>query len=196
MARDAVLKDNKLFEQMIIKDALYNRIITLNEEIDRDSIYRMRYLLEKIVRLDDKEGIKEPITIRLDSYGGCANSSMHFVSYMEHLQSNGYIINTEALGSCMSGAFKILIAGNKRSAHKYCDIMVHQPNSLVYDYQSLQDKKIDYEETLELWEILKDYISEKTLITKEQLDKYVDRNRDWHMRPKEALELGVIDEII
>jgi ATP-dependent Clp protease protease subunit len=191
-----LIPQDRIMEEMILQDALKNRIITLNTEIDRDSIYKMRYLLERIVRLDKKENIIEPITIRLDSYGGCANSTMHFVSYMKCLQANGYIINTEALGACMSGAFKILIAGNKRSAHKYCDIMVHQPNSFVYDYQSLQDKKIDYEQTLELWELLKDYISEETLITKEQLDMYVDKNRNWHMRPQEALELGVIDEII
>lgn len=187
---------DRLLEDMILQDALKNRIITLNSEIDRDSIYKMRYLLERIVRLDSKENKIEPITIRLDSYGGCANSTMHFISYMELLQSQGYIINTEALGACMSGAFKILIAGTNRKAHKYCDIMVHQPNSFVYDYQSLQDKKIDYEQTLELWELLKDYISSKTLITKEQLDMYVDKNRNWHMRPQEALELGVIDEIL
>lgn len=194
-----IMKDG-LLEEMILQYALRDRIVVLNDEIDRDTIFKIKYLMERIVRLDKENGIShkdsEPITLRIDSYGGSADATMFMVSYMKELQEKGRIINTEACGACMSGGFKLLIAGSNRSAHRYCDIMVHQPNSFVYDYQSLQDKKIDYEQTLELWDLLKDYISEHTLITKEQLDEYVDKNKNWHMRPQEALKLGVIDEIL
>ena len=192
------LKDT-LIEEMILKYALNDRIVILSEEISRNTIFKVKYLIERIVKLDKERGIKpkdaEPIIIRIDSYGGCANSTMHLVSYIFHLRDKGQVFITEACGAVMSGGFKILLAGNYRKSHRYCDIMVHQPNSFVYNVQSLQDKKIDYEQTKELWELLKTYISENSYITKEQLDEYVDKNRNWHMRPKEALELGVIDEI-
>lgn len=193
VARDMVM------EQMILNDAMKRRVITLNTEIDRDSIYKAKYLLEKIIRADVNNGFspsKTPIIIRLDSYGGEVTSTMHFISQMGDLQKQGWIINTEALGVCMSGAFKVLLAGNERSAYKYCDLMAHQPNVFVRDTMTFKDFKIDYEGMKRTWVMLKKYIISRCKITEEQLDAYVHENRDWHMTAEEAYELGVITKII
>lgn len=194
VARDMVM------EQMILNDAMKRRVIILNTEIDRESIYKAKYLLEKIIRGDVANKISsdkaKPITIRLDSYGGEVASTMHFISQMESLQNQGWVINTEALGVCMSGAFKILLAGNERSSYRYCDLMVHQPNVFVRDTMTFKDFKIDYEGMKRTWVMLKKYIISRCKITEEQLDAYVHENRDWHMTAEEALELGVITKII
>lgn len=188
-----------LLEEMYLK-LVQRRIVCLNEEIDRESIFKVRYYIEKIVTKDEALGIKpknaEPITLRIDSYGGCANSTMHLVAYIQSLQKKGYKINTESLGVSMSGGFKVLIVGTHRSAYKYSDIMVHQPNSFQYGTSTFKDKQIDYEQTKKLWDMLKKFISENTKITEEQLDAYTSKNENWHMTAEEALELGVIDEVL
>lgn len=194
-----ILRDPVL-EQMMLNDATERRIVTIKTEIDRDEIYKAKYYLERIVRNDLKKGIShkdsEPITIRLDSYGGGVTATMYLIGYIRYLQSLGRIINTEACSVCMSGAFKILIAGSNRSAFEYCDIMVHQPNGYREGIYTHQDQKIDFERSIKTWQMLKDFIVENTKITNEQLDKYVNENRDWHMTASEAIELGVIDNII
>lgn len=186
-------------EEMILKYAL-NRIIIINEELDRDLILKVKYMIEKIIRLDNSKDIKpkdaSPIEIRISSYGGEALSTMSLVSYIEKLKESGYIINTVCNGAAMSGGSKLLLAGSRRFADRYSSIMIHQPNSFSIGTQTLRDKELDYQQTKELWEMLKNYICNNSKITHEMLDKYVDQNRDWFLTPEEALELGVIDEII
>ena len=195
------------YQQMrdpVYEEAKFNlakrRIILIDEELDRQVINKTKYWIERLVYLDEKNDISpkdaEPITIRIDSYGGEADATMHLVSYIESLKSKGYKIITEACGAAMSGGFKLLIVGTERRAHKYADIMVHQPNAYKRGSYTYRDTQIDYEQTKELWSMLKDFICANTKITHEQLDKYVSENRNWHMRPQEAIELGVIDYII
>lgn len=176
------------------------RIILLDEELDRQVINKVKYWIERLVSLDEKEGVSpkdaKPITLRIDSYGGEADATMHLVAYIESLKKKGYHIITESLGASMSGGFKLLIVGSERRAYKYSDIMVHQPNVYKRGSYTFKDLQIDYEQTKELWSMLKDFIVDNTKITHEQLDKYVNENANWHMRPYEAVELGVIDYVI
>jgi ATP-dependent protease ClpP protease subunit len=44
--------------------------------------------------------------------------------------------------------------------------------------------------------MMEDFVISNTKITKKQLKHYYDTKTDWYMDSKEALSLGVIDEII
>jgi ATP-dependent Clp protease protease subunit len=72
--------------------------------------------------------------------------------------------------------------------------MCHQPSSASWG--TLQDMEEGVEETLSLWNRLKDLIIKYTNITDEQLEDIKSRKFDWFMWSEEALKLGVIDQII
>jgi ATP-dependent protease ClpP protease subunit len=51
-------------------------------------------------------------------------------------------------------------------------------------------------EVTRLQSMMEDFVISNTKITKKQLKHYYDTKTDWYMDSKEALSLGVIDEII
>jgi len=180
---------------MVWSHAKNRRVVVLKEEIDRDSIFKAKYLIERIVKIDNGDTSK-PITIRINSYGGEALSTMFLAGYIEELKEIGYTIITECEAFAMSGGFLILIAGSERIAHRYSEIMTHQPNSFMQGVYTFKDKKIEVEQTSKLWENLIEYTVKNTKITREQLEQTVLRNEDWFMDSQEALRLGVIDKIV
>jgi len=189
-----------IIEEMKLKMALRDRIVTLSESIDSNSIFKVKYLIERIIMIDAENKISykdaKPITLRIDSTGGEVDATMYLVSYIEELKDKGMIINTEACSVCMSGGFKLLIVGSNRVSHRYSNIMVHQPLSFEYGYKTFKDQEIEYKRTKSVWDRLKKYICRYTKIKESQLNKYVKENQDWYMTPEKALELGVIDEIL
>ena len=52
------------------------------------------------------------------------------------------------------------------------------------------------EETKRLQEQLENIVKEKTNISKKKLKEILDTKKDWYMSAEEALQLGVIDEIL
>ena len=191
---EQLIYNDPILNEMIFTHAREHRIIVLNDEIDRDSIFKAKYYIERLVRLDN--GNPQPITIRINSYGGEALSTMFLVSYIEELKEQGYEIICEVEAFAMSGGFLILISGSKRVAHRYSEIMWHQPNSYQVGHYTLKDKKLEYEQTQKLWNTLKDYVVSRTNITHEEMDKSVTVNEDWFMTAQDAVKLGVIDTIL
>jgi ATP-dependent protease ClpP protease subunit len=61
---------------------------------------------------------------------------------------------------------------------------------------TLKDIEDDMAETKRLWEIMKDIIKKNTKITDEMLEVIYREKRDAIYNPTQALELGVIDEIV
>jgi ATP-dependent Clp protease protease subunit len=72
--------------------------------------------------------------------------------------------------------------------------MCHQPSSASWG--TLQDMEESLEETIALWDRMIGLITKYTNITEEQLQDIKSRKYDWFMWSEEALEFGVIDQII
>ena len=73
-------------EQMVLEN-LKRRIIDFNDDFNENTIYKLRYRLEKIVRQDDMMNIpmksRKPITIRIGSYGGYVHELSGALSLIE-----------------------------------------------------------------------------------------------------------------
>ncbi|WP_025912054.1 ClpP family protease [Priestia flexa] len=194
MAEMSYVYPDRILEEMKVNAALRDRRIFINEEIDRESMFKACYLLDRLVELDKKSATKESIEFVIDSYGGHIYHGLSLISKMESLRKQGYEIITTVNSVAMSMAFMILLCGSKRCGLEHSRIMCHQPSSGTWG--TLQEMEESLEETVELWNRMKELIIKYTKITDEQLEDIKTRKYDWFMWSNEALKLGVIDEII
>ena len=173
------------------------RTIDLDEEFNEISCYKVRYYLEKIEQEDKENEIEnpEPITIRINSYGGAVHELNSILNVMERLEKKGYQINTHCEGKAMScGAF-LLAHGSKghRTAGKYSTILIHQMSYGARGTTSEIDATVKGSNSMK--KLQEQELFNRTKITKRILDKNT-LGGDWYMTAEEALKYGVIDEII
>ncbi len=188
-----------LLNEIYLTQATERRTIEFIEEFDREGCYKAIYFLNRIERLDDADDIpmkdREPIVININSYGGVIYHFMAMASAITRLQKRGYIIKTSCVGVAMSCGFMLLILGNKghRTIGAYNTAMCHQHSGgMMGCYQEMIE---DMDEQHKLWKTMCDIITDKTNITKEQLEDMRDRKLDWYMNAEDCVKLGVVDFI-
>lgn len=185
---------DRIIQEMTINSPIRDRRIYLNDEIDRESIFKVIYWLDRLEMLDLKTGKKNDIEIIIDSYGGSVYHTLSLISKIESLIAKGYNIITTVHSVAMSGGFFTLICGSERRALRHSRIMAHGISSGCFgSHQSMEE---DMEETQSLWIRLKDITKSKTKISDEKLEELKKFKYDWFMWAETALELGVIDKII
>lgn len=170
------------------------RTVPLYDEVTRESIFKCLYWIDKLVALDKKEGVKRPITLQLDCYGGYCYHGLSLISKIESLVEEGYEIIGICAGVAMSMGSAILNVCSTRKIYRYGTILIHQVSSGC----SGEIKKIEeeLEESKRLWRVLQDLYLKRTKISQERLEEIYNSKIDWILDSKEALELGVVDEII
>lgn len=185
---------DRTIEEMRLTSVLRDRRIFLCEEIDRESVFKIFYWLDRLKALDKKTNTKEPIEIILDCYGGCAYSTITLCSKIKSMIKEGYNIITTVHTVGFSGAFWILISGSERRAFSDSRLMVH--NVLGGTNGKHQDMIEDLEEVEKLWNKLKEIIVENTNITDEKMDEIKKTKYDWYFWGKDALDLKIIDYLL
>jgi ATP-dependent Clp protease protease subunit len=185
---------DRFAEEMKINSALRDRRIFISEEVDRESMFKACYLLDRLEELDKRDEVKKDIEIIIDSYGGYIYHGLALISKILSLRDKGYKIITTVNSVAMSMGFMILLVGSERRGLRHSRVMCHQPNSGTWG--TLQEMEESLEETTVLWNRLKELIIKHTDITDAQLEDIKLRKYDWFMWSEEALKLGVIDKII
>lgn len=180
--------------EMEINYANKYRTVILSDEVDRNSIFKCMYWLDKIVENDKKLGTKEDITIRINSFGGVCYMGLGLISRIQELQEEGYKIIGIVDGVAMSMGSAILNVCSIRKARRYSTILIHQVNGGAYG--ELRRMEDEVNEAKRLWSLLKSMYLEYTNITEEKLNEVYEKKIDWFISPKEALELKIVDEII
>lgn len=197
MSEQFVPIDN-IYNEMLLKNGLNNRIVDLNESFDEVSIYKLIYMIEKIVRIDDLADIpmkeRKSISIRINSYGGYCYELWSAINAIENLKKKGYTVNTICMGKAMSCGFVLFLSGTNRYMYPYSTLMYHSVSSGTYG--KVQEMKESLFETQRLNEMAKKYTIEKTNITKERLDEVDKCKEDWYINSEESLELGIATKIL
>lgn len=174
----------------IFSKLMDHRIIDLTGEVNE---VVARIICAQLQYLDytDKEA---PINFYINSPGGSVVAGMAIFDTMRYIKAP---IHTIGMGMCASmGAF-LLAAGkkcpkSKRMATENCEIMIHQPLGGAQGQAS--DVQIRAENLLEWKRRLNIYLAQFTRQSMTMIEKRTDR--DNFMFAPEALEFGLIDEIV
>jgi len=134
---------------------------------------------------------KEDITMHIDSPGGSVKSGLSMVDVMEYIKSDIRTINTgmaASMGSVLLGAG----TKGKRSSLKHSRTMLHQSSGGFSG--NIQDAEVDWVEwkkiNQELFELLGKYCGKTAAKVKK------DATRDFWLTADEAVDYGIIDEVI
>lgn len=181
LPKDRDLFFTKQVDQSSIGD-ITQKIIEINNDDEQ---------LKKIFSIYNLKYEPEPIKLYIDSYGGYVYQCFGLLSVMERSKTP---IHTIVTGCAMSCGFMMLISGHKRFAHKLSTPLYHQVSSGTFG--TVKEMEEQLQETKRLQEQLENIVKEKTNISKKKLKEILDNKKDWYMTSEEALELGVIDEIL
>ncbi len=166
---------------------LKDRIIFLGEEVnDVTASLVVAQLLFLAAEDPDKD-----ISLYINSPGGSVTAGLAIYDTMQYIKPD---VSTICLGMAASmGAF--LLAGGakgKRFALPNSTIMIHQPSGGARGQET--EIRIAAENILKTRKQLNEILAENTGKSYEEVDR--DTERDNYMTAKEAVEYGIIDEVI
>ncbi len=167
---------------------LKDNIIFLQTPID-DQIASL--LCAQLVHLESENPDKD-INIYINSPGGDITSLFAIYDTMQFIKND---IATICLGQAASAAAVLLAAGTKgkRLALPHSRILLHQPSGQV-GYGQVTDLELHANEILRMRELLERILAEHTGQTVEKI--HGDTDRDFVLEANEALEYGIIDQVI
>ena len=134
---------------------------------------------------------KKDIMLYINSPGGSVYAGLGMYDTMQYVDPDVATICTGLAASM--GA--VLLAGGatgKRSALPHARIMIHQPSGGMQGQS--KDMEITLRQTLELRRDLYNILAQHSGKTFEEIER--DSDRDFWMCPKEAVEYGLIDEVL
>lgn len=171
----------------IFSRLLKDRIIFLGEDIT-DHVANIVVAQLLFLRMEDP---KKDIHIYINSVGGYISAGLAIYDVLKWLPCN---INTYCIGQASSMGALLLTAGTKgkRFALPNSRIMIHQPAGGIGG--TAEDILIQATEILYLKSLVTKILAETTGQTIEKIKE--DSERDFFMSPQEAINYGLIDEII
>ncbi|QMU99613.1 ATP-dependent Clp endopeptidase proteolytic subunit ClpP [Borrelia sp. A-FGy1] len=166
---------------------LRDRIIFLSGEINdikADTIIAQLLFLES-------ESSNKDIYIYINSPGGSITSGLAIYDTMQYIKPD---VRTICIGQAASMAAFLLAGGTlgKRESLSYSRIMIHQPWGGIGGQAS--DISIQANEIIRLKRLIIDIMSSKLGVSKKRLS--IDIERDYFMTPSDALDYGIIDNIL
>ena len=141
------------------------------------------------------ETVSQPFEIIVSTNGGDAREMMAVYDTMRLLRKDCEI-HTLGLGKVMSAGVPLLAAGTKgkRRIGKYCRVMLHNVSAgTVGAIPQMQN------EMKEVEKIQKQYIeilAAETKMTEKDIKRIINKNVNVYLSAEEALELGIVDEVI
>ncbi len=166
---------------------MMDRIIFLGLPIDD---YVANVIQAQLLYLDSADPGKD-IQIYFNSPGGAVHAGLGIYDTMQYVSSEIATICT-GMAASMSAVLLCSGAKGKRSALKHSRVMIHQPVGGAQGQAS--DIEITTREILkirnELYQIIADHSGKDV----KRVEK--DSDRDYWMTAKEAMEYGMVDEVL
>lgn len=166
---------------------LKDRIIFLGSPIDDDVA---NVITAQLLFLESEDPERD-IYFYINSPGGSVTSGLAIYDTMEYVKPQ---VSTVCLGQAASMGALLLACGakGKRFALPHARIMIHQP---LGGFQgTATDVDIQAREILRMREELNSVLMKHTGQTLKKIEK--DTDRDLFMTGKQALEYGIVDEVI
>jgi len=165
---------------------LKDRIIILNGEINDNNANN---IVAQLLYLDSLN--HNDISIYINSPGGSITSGMAIYDTMNFIKSD---VSTICIGMAASMAAFLLSSGQrgKRFCLKNSEVMIHQP--LGGAQGQATEIKIAAERIIKLKKKMNQIMADNTGNSFEKIDS--DTERDYFMNSNEALEYGIVDNIL
>ena len=167
-----LLKDRIIFLGSVVEDNMANVIIA-----------QMLFL--------EAEDPDKDIYLYINSPGGSVTAALAIYDTMQYIKPD---VVTICMGQAASAGALLLAAGaeNKRYSLPYSRIMIHQPMGGAQGKAS--DAEVHIKELLDLKDILNEIMSKHTGQTEEKISQ--DIEKDFFMSAEDAMDYGIIDEVI
>jgi len=135
--------------------------------------------------------ILTPIRFYLSTGGGTCYDGLALHDVIETSYTPVEVI---CVGKIMSMGIVVTLGSKVRKAYRNTTFMIHQVQGMSIG--TLRDMEDTVAEVSRINDILFRIIKEKTKITDAQLNDVIQNRKDWFLTAEEALELGIITEII
>lgn len=164
---------------------LKERIIFVNGHVEP---VMANLIVSQLIFLES-ESPEKPITLYINSPGGSVSDGLSIVDTMNFISCP---VNTICMGMAASMGAVILACGEKRFALPHSRVMIHQPSA------GFSGQESDVDIYLQLFEeskrILTQIIADRCGQPFETVLK--DMERDKYLNVNQALEYGIIDEVV
>ena len=166
---------------------LRERIIFLHGVVDADS---MNLIVAQMLFLEAEDPEKD-IYLYINSPGGSVSAGLGLYDTMNHIRPD---VATICMGLAASmGAFLLSAGANgKRMILPNARVMIHQPSGGAQGQAT--DIEIQAKEILYLKTMLNEALAKHTGQPLEKIKE--DTERDFFMSPQEAMEYGLVDQVI
>ena len=166
---------------------LSDRIVFLGSAIDEQVA---NLVVGQLLHLDAEDPDK-PVSLYINSPGGEMTGLFAIHDTMQFLRAP---VSTICVGQAASAAAVLLAAGapGRRYALPNARVLLHQPHGGAQGQSS--DIEIQVREMVEMRERMVDILARATGRPVEELNR--DLDRDFILRGREAVEYGVVDEIL
>lgn len=170
---------------------LENRVYWLNDEINNYTFDLVQYIIrwnreDRNIPMEERK----PIRIIIDCPGGHLSVSETLSNIIKMSKTPVYGI---ALGYVASGATVIYLSCHKRFALPNSVFVLHKGScsGVSGTYDEIVAFARDYEKQMEM---LIDFYIDNTKYTEAEIEENI--QTDWYIRTEEALEKGIVDELI
>ena len=173
---------------------LDDSVIYLNDEIEGHTLFDLMIRVRRILKFRKTESytgnVGDPINLMINSPGGDIHEMMGIIDYIKSVNVK---INTICRGRAFSAASVILTNGTGvRMVSKNSTIMFHQASSMISGKMTDVTATVEFVKQVE--QDIYDLLADKT---KKDASWWKDQMRtDMYLTSTQALELGVVDQII
>ena len=127
---------------------------------------------------------RTPIKLFINSYGGSVYAGLALVDVIKRSETP---VHTICVGSCMSMALWIWLAGAKRLVGELSTLMFHDLSGFIAD--STEGIKQELNEMTRLQHMLISEITEKSIVKEDTLRDYITRKAEWYIPASDAVSL-------
>jgi ATP-dependent Clp protease, protease subunit len=166
---------------------LKERIVFLGTPVD-DNVGNL--IMAQLLHLESEEPDKD-INLYINSPGGDITALFAIYDTMQYVKCD---VSTTVMGQAASAAAVLLLAGarGKRFALPHSRVLLHQPHGQAGG--QAVDIEIQAREIIRYRQLLDQLIAEHTGQPLEKVGK--DTDRDYILTAQEAVEYGIVDEVI
>lgn len=168
---------------LLLKERIIILGTQINDQVANTIIAQLLYL--------DREDPEKDIHLYINSPGGVISAGLAIYDTMQLIRPD---VSTICLGMSASMGTVLLSAGAKGKRFSLPNSTIHMHQAIGGAQGQASDIEIAAREIMRLQEIIRDILSTQTGQDKEKIIH--DTDRDYYLNAQQALEYGLIDEIL